>query len=166
MSHRRAEKILRQSMGCVCVSPLLPIAHIHLLKVSGQGNFFCFRKPYAKSRSSVCAAVCVTGCGKWPCQTTKGRRVLRGGKPAHIYGIQYSPSRDSLGRRLWALEHTPSCGTQGVFIIFLLSFSCLSMNKLILTRLGEQLGLPQLYLVMQLRENSRKKRPNCSCAVL
>lgn len=47
----------------------------------------------------------------------QGDESCVGGKPARIYGIQYSPSRDSLGRWLWALEHTPSCGTPGVFII-------------------------------------------------
>lgn len=47
----------------------------------------------------------------------QGDESCVGGKPARVYGIQYSPSRDSLGRWLWVLEHTPSCGTRGVFII-------------------------------------------------
>lgn len=39
----------------------------------------------------------------------------------------------------------------------MLSFSCLRMKQLILTGLREQLGLPQRYLVLQLRKSSKKK---------
>lgn len=130
---------------CVCVHPPLPIARLHLLKVPGHSNFFCSGNLYAKTRFSVhvCVVMCVSGCGKWPCQTMKGGEMQRVGEnKAPIYSMQIqidAPHPTSAwegGSGCWSI---PPAMAPGEFLSFtacvMLSFSCLSVKKLILTGL-------------------------------